>query len=82
MHVDFDYRQQLFTEGVMSTAEQKLERVLVKWVESQCSEVTWNHFLESLKSLQLNSIAREVKEFLQKPDTIEKYRNDPVFSEL
>ena len=75
LNVSYDYRQQLFREGVMSTSEQKLEGVLNKWVESKCSEVTWKHFLDMLKSVELNRIAEEVREFLQKPDIIKKYNS-------
>ncbi len=75
LNVNFDYRQQLFREGVMSTTEQKLEYVLNKWVETKCSDVTWENFLDMLKSVELNRIAGEVRDFLQQSDTIKKYNN-------
>ena len=79
LEVRYDYRQQLFREGIQSTTEEKLDRVLSKWAETNCSEVTWGYFLEMLKRLQLNRIADEVKQFLQSDSGKERYRNVPQY---
>ncbi len=79
LEIRYDYRQQMFREGIQSTAEEKLERILSMWVQTNCSEVTWGYFLEVLKRLQLNNVADKVREFLQSDSAVERYRDVPLY---
>ena len=48
--------------------DSKLERVLLKWVESEYSEVSWNTIIEVLKDLEHMNTARVVEEYLTSHD--------------
>ena len=63
--VPFGYRTGLAREGVMSTDESKLEHVIMKWVESKCSDVTWNKVIEILRKLQYNDLIEPTNEILK-----------------
>ncbi len=63
--VSFGYCEELRMEGIMSTAENKLERVLYRWVQSECSDVTWNKVIEVLKILQFNDLIEPTKDVLR-----------------
>ena len=54
-------------------SENKLEQVLNNWIDSECSAVTWEKILEVLESLETRRLAREVKNYLKQPKTVEKY---------
>ena len=79
LDVDYNYRQGLVKDGVMSSYDEKLEKVLRKWRESECSDVTWSHLCDVLVSIGYVSIAKDVKEFLEQPKTVEKYKNKKDF---
>ena len=55
------------------SSENKLEQVLNNWIDSECSAVTWEKILEVLESLETRRLAREVKNYLKQPKTVEKY---------
>ncbi len=38
--------------------------VLIKWKESQCSEVSWDRIIDMLKDLELNNVASEIMQYL------------------
>ena len=74
LRVGFDFRQCQLRDGAMTTAQQKLEAVLNKWIESKCSEVSWNHLIQVLIDIELGGVADEVKSYLQTdPNAIKKY---------
>ena len=60
--VDWDFREGLRKEST-SNAE-KLERVLAKWSESHCSEVSWNTIIEMLEELEFVDMAKDVKMYI------------------
>ena len=58
-------RKGLAREDVMSTDRGKLEDVIMKWVESKCSDVTWNKVIEILRKLQYNDLIEPTNEILK-----------------
>ncbi len=73
LHISFDYREELRIEGVQSTPASKLDRILRKWVESECSDVTWSKVIEVLSILHLNDSMESIKLFLKREDILNKY---------
>ena len=63
--VPFGYREELTMEGVMSNADSKLEKVVWKWVESECSDVTWNTVIKVLKKLKYDDLMEATKDILK-----------------
>ena len=51
----------------------KLEDVLKNWITDTTCSVTWAKVLEILDDLQLEDVAEEVKQFLDKEETVKKY---------
>ena len=68
-----DYRDQLKGEGIMSSDCIKLDRVLRKWAESECSRVTWGTVVSVASVLELTE---SVAQFLNRPDTLDKCLNN------
>ena len=71
LKVSYDYREHLHMR-IMSE-EDKLEAVLHKWIESECSPVTWSNLIHALENIQLMDVARDVKKFLNIPDSDESH---------
>ena len=63
--VPFAYREELRMEGIQSYAESKLERVVWKWVQSECSDVTWNKVIKVLRKLQYHDLIEATKDILK-----------------
>ena len=63
--ISFDFREQLRKEGATCTTENKLERVIAKWIESRCSEVSWQKIKEVLRELKFIDTLQEVSSFLK-----------------
>ena len=72
LEVDDKVRGDLRINMALSS-ENKLEQVLNNWIDSECSAVTWEKILEVLESLETRRLAREVKNYLKQPKTVEKY---------
>lgn len=55
----------------------KLSSALQKWMDTMCSDVTWEKILEVLESplVDKKSVAGDVRKFLQRGDIFEKYQN-------
>ena len=64
--VGVDYRDQL--REIKSSDCSKLDRVLRKWAESECSPVTWGTVVGVASVLELTE---SVAQFLNRPDVIE-----------
>ena len=56
-----------------SPAEEKLEEVLDKWIGSRSAPVTWSYFIKALESIEMNNVAKEVKDFLKTPKAVKFY---------
>ena len=50
----------------------RLERVVEKWIESQCSPVTWENIIHTLVSMDLKRTAGEVRDYLKHQQGINK----------
>ena len=81
LKVDHCYCKELEKQGTPD-ARDKLEHVIKKWNESECSDFTWGTLIEALKELEFIDVVRAVQEFLAKPDIIRKYQNVRDFSRL
>ena len=64
LKVCYDFRQCQLKQGMMTDAQQRLEAVLNKWIESECSEVSWNHLIRVLIDIKLVDVAEKVKSYL------------------
>ena len=62
------------------TDDDRLDKVLTKWIEAQPSPVTWSMILEMLRELELLNVADKVKKYLKREDVIEKYSQKNNFS--
>ena len=62
LDVPFVVHKGLCNLGATITNEDKLEKVLNSWLESDCSETSWNHLMEILKELKWECLAEEVKQ--------------------
>ena len=49
----YDFRQSLLKQGVMTNDEDKLEAVLNNWIETCCSEVSWDNLIQVLTGLNV-----------------------------
>ena len=43
--VDFGFREGLLRDGGLRTNDYKLEIVLKNWIETHCSEVSWDNLI-------------------------------------
>ena len=68
--VDFNFREGLLRDGGMRTDDNKLEAVLNNWIETHCSEVSWDNLIQVLTELEFSDIAQNVRRFLQKDQTM------------
>ena len=74
LKVDHDFRQCQLKEGIMTSDLKRLEAVLNKWIESECSEVSWNHLIQVLIDIELVDVAEKVRSYLQTDlSAIKKY---------
>ena len=56
----YDFRQGLLQQGVMTSNEDKLEAVLNNWIETHCSEVSWDNLIQVLTELEFNDIVQRI----------------------
>ena len=68
--MEYDFRQSLLKQGVMTSDEDKVEAVLNNWIETHCSEVSWDNLIQVLTELEFIDIVQYVKSFLQKDQTL------------
>ena len=50
----------------------RLEQVVIFWIESECSLVTWQKILKTLDSMDLNKTARRVQDCLKSQQVFNK----------
>ena len=67
--VEFGFREGLLRDGGLRTNDNKLEAVLNNWIETHCSEVSWDNLIQVLTELEFIDIARDVRSFLQRDQT-------------
>ena len=73
LQISYDDRQDLNTLNGSVTNASKLEKVIMKWVESETYEVSWNSVIEMLKRLKYMAIASKVNEYLLSNPAAKKY---------
>ena len=73
LKVSYDYRRGIRQQGVMTDNRNKLEDVLHKWEQSQCSDVTWRNVIDVFYKLKYKSELKNAKQFLEKEETIKEY---------
>ena len=60
------------------TDDDRLDKVLRKWIDTRPSQVTWRKILEILEVLKLKNIKQKVNDYLQREYVIKKYsKNNP-----
>ena len=69
--IELNDRDTIKKEG--QDQKDRLERVVVKWIESKTTNVTWGTLMEVMEKLEYRDIVKEIETFLNKPNTIEKY---------
>ena len=69
--MDFGFREGLLRDGVQRTNDNKLEAVLNNWIETHCSEVSWDNLIQVLTELEFIDMARDVRSFLQRKKVTE-----------
>ena len=75
LKVDNGFCQCQLKESIMTSDLEKLKAVLNKWIESECSEVSWNHLIQVLIDIELVDVAKKVRSYLQTDlSAIKKYR--------
>ena len=71
--MDWNYREELRKEPGLTSAY-KLESVLYKWSQSECSDVNWGTIVKVLEKLQQMQVLRSVKYYLlNDPEAVRKY---------
>ncbi len=65
--ISYDYREELRRRSDLSK-EDRLEMILIKWKQSECSEISWDNIINVLKDLEFNDVAKNVMWFLQEDD--------------
>ena len=68
--MDFGFREGLLRDGGLRTNDNKLEAVLNNWIETHCSEVSWDNLIQVLTELELIDIVRDVKRFIKKDQSL------------
>lgn len=66
-------------KGEARSDSEKLEDVLSDWIDSQCSDVTWQKIIDVLKKLRKNKQAGKMTAYLQEDKVKEKYRKKDDF---
>ena len=74
LRVPFNSRQSL-RHNISLEDEGRLERVVMKWIELQCSPVTWHNIIHTLLSLDLKTTAGRVQDYLKHQQVIDKCRS-------
>ena len=64
--MEFGFLEGLLRDGVQRINDNKLEAVLNNWIETHCSEVSWDNLIQVLTELEFIDIVRDVRSFLQK----------------
>lgn len=76
LEVSINYRKSLRT--LTESDDVKLEDILNRWLESECSEVSWNHLIEVLEELKFRDIIHDIQKFLGTDKAIKKYSSKGI----
>ena len=64
--VELLYRQEL-EDSKQIDYEDKLERILIRWLESESSAPTWETIIDVLRKLRFTDVVRDVQQFIGVP---------------
>ena len=79
LRVEDGFLESLRKTGDARTDEEKLGEVLVEWIDSQCSDVTWQTIIDVMVNLRKKKQAQQLKQYLEQPEVIERYRGKKDF---
>ena len=65
-----------------SDAENKLELVILRWISSESTAVTWKTIIKALTDLKMKNEIKEVHKYLERPGVYAKYRGKEDFKPL
>ena len=74
LQVPLDKRESLRRDSTLENGG-RLKRVVVIWIESQCSPVTWKNIVHTLVSMDLKTTADKVQDYLKQQQVICKSRS-------
>ena len=80
LNVDHSYRSSLRSQGLATEDKCKLESVLDKWLESQCSEVSWDNLIKVLREFDLSAAADIVEAYLLKDGSKYNWTSKFIYS--
>ena len=81
LEVDENFRDGL-KNNIVGQDSVKLEKVLRRWEDSQCSPVTWDRIIKVLDFVGKHKLATKVGEHTKEPEVIAKYREEEDFQEI
>ena len=76
LKVDLNTRESLRRDNRLDNGD-RLEHVLEKWIESQCSPVTWEHVINMLSSMDLKKTASSVQDYLKRRQVMKTSSSKP-----
>ena len=79
LRVPFDTRESLRRNIALEDGG-RMERVVVKWIESQCSPVTWENIVHTLVSMELKTTAGKVQDYLKRQQVICKFQSKQLYT--
>ena len=71
LDVSHDDREELRKDQGLSNSV-RLNRVLNRWINAD-KDVTWARLIQGLEEIELNSVAKSIKEFLKTDKALETY---------
>ena len=58
----------------------RLDRVVMKWIQSQCSPVTWENIIHTLVSMDLKTTAGSIQDYLKHQQGINKSQSKQLYT--
>ena len=71
LRVQDKYRDE-FKRDVSLDNDERLENIIRKWLETECSPPTWDNLIEALERMKRRDIIRSIKAFQANNDTVKR----------
>ena len=68
-----DIHREMLRRNISMADDDRLERILTKWIQTESKDVTWKVLLLALKALGKKDVMKKVILFLEEPETYQKY---------
>ena len=81
LRVPYDTRESLRRDLTLDDRG-RLERVVMKWIQSPCFPVTWQNVIDTLLSMELKTTAGEVHDWLKHQQMINKSLSKPILKSV